>query len=45
MGGLFVCSLAIAIPGIFGKDSRFKRKGGFLVSQDAERAPLLQEQV
>lgn len=38
MALLFVVSVAIAAPGIFGKDP-FKR--GDIVSEDRERAPLL----
>jgi hypothetical protein len=41
MALLFLTSLAIAVPGIFGKDP-FKR--GDHVSQDREREPLLGEQ-
>jgi hypothetical protein len=38
MGLLFVVSLAVGVPGIFGKEP-FKR--GEIVSEDRERAPLL----
>jgi len=38
MALLFLVSLAVAIPGVFGKDP-FKR--GDVVSEDRERAPLL----
>ena len=38
MALLFLASLALAVPGIFGKDP-FKR--GTVVGQDREREPLL----
>ena len=41
MGILFILSLLVGIPGIIGQDP-FKR--GAVVSQDAERQPLLQEE-
>ncbi|KAF1344243.1 hypothetical protein BDV97DRAFT_380100 [Delphinella strobiligena] len=41
MGVLFVLSVLVGIPGIIGKDP-FKR--GAVVSQDAERQPLLDEE-
>jgi hypothetical protein len=41
MALLFLTSLAIAVPGIFGKDP-FKR--GNAASQDREREPLLGDQ-
>lgn len=39
-GLLFVFSVAVGIPGLVGKDP-FKR--GQIVSEDRERAPLLQD--
>jgi hypothetical protein len=40
-GILFLASLALAVPGIFGKDP-YKR--GNIVSQDREHEPLLGDQ-
>lgn len=42
MATLFVCTLLIAIPGIFGKEVSFRRETG-VASADAERAPLLDD--
>jgi hypothetical protein len=42
MATLFICTLIIAIPGIFGKEISFRRDVG-VVSADAERAPLLED--
>jgi Fungal protein of unknown function (DUF1774) len=41
MGVLFLCTLVVAIPGIFGKDLTFRREGA--ASDDRERAPLLED--
>jgi hypothetical protein len=41
MATLFVCTLIIAIPGIFGKEISFKRDT--IVGEDRERAPLLDD--
>ncbi|KAL1302190.1 hypothetical protein AAFC00_002620 [Neodothiora populina] len=41
MGVLFILSLLVGVPGIIGQDP-FKR--GVVVSQDAERQPLLEEE-
>jgi len=43
MGALFVCTIAVAIPGFFGKDISLKRNGA-IIGEDQERAPLLQEE-
>lgn len=40
MALLFIVSLAVGVPGIFGKEP-FKR--GEIVGEDRERAPLLAE--
>lgn len=42
MGVLFLSTLAIAIPGIFGKEISFRREGA-VVPEDQERAPLLDD--
>jgi len=42
MGVLFLATLAIGVPGIFGKDLTYRKKTS-LVSQDQERAPLLDD--
>ncbi|KAG9228098.1 hypothetical protein BJ875DRAFT_266380 [Amylocarpus encephaloides] len=42
MGTLFVATLLIAIPGIFGKEFTFRREGA-VVPTDQERAPLLED--
>jgi len=42
MAVLFLATLAIAIPGFFGKEISFRRDTG-VVNQDQERAPLLAE--
>ena len=42
MGTLFIATLVIAIPGIFGKELSFRR-GGDVVSEDRERQPLLED--
>jgi hypothetical protein len=41
MATLFLCTLAIAIPGIFGKEISFRREP--IVADDRERAPLLED--
>lgn len=41
MGVLFLATLVIAIPGIFGKEVSFGRES--VVSGDQERAPLLDD--
>jgi len=41
MATLFLCTLVIAIPGIFGKEIRFRREP--IVADDRERAPLLED--
>jgi len=43
MATLFVATLAVAIPGIFGKELSFRREGGDVVSEDRERQPLLDD--
>lgn len=43
MGMLFIATLAIALPGIFGKEITFRREQN-VVSSDQERAPLLDDQ-
>jgi len=42
MGTLFIATLLIAIPGIFGKEFSIRREGA-VVPADQERAPLLQD--
>lgn len=42
MGVLFLATLVIAIPGIFGKEISFRRDGA-VVPADQERAPLLDD--
>jgi hypothetical protein len=42
MGVLFIATLGIAIPGIFGKEFSFRREQN-VVSADQERAPLLDD--
>jgi len=42
MAVLFLATLVIAIPGIFGKEVGFRREGA-VVSADQERAPLLDD--
>jgi hypothetical protein len=42
MATLFVATLGIAIPGIFGKEFTFRREGA-VVPADQERAPLLDD--
>jgi len=42
MGVLFLSTLAIAVPGIFGKEISFRREGA-VVPPDQERAPLLDD--
>lgn len=42
MGILFLATLAIAIPGFFGKEISFRREGA-VVPADQERAPLLED--
>jgi len=42
MGVLFLATLGIAIPGIFGKEISFRREGA-VVPPDQERAPLLDD--
>jgi hypothetical protein len=41
MGVLFLATLAIAVPGVFGKELSFARQGQ-ATSEDRERAPLLE---
>jgi hypothetical protein len=41
MATLFLCTLVIAIPGIFGKEISFRREP--IVADDRERAPLLED--
>lgn len=43
MSVLFLATLAISIPGAFGKDVHVRREGD-VVSQDRERQPLLDDQ-
>jgi hypothetical protein len=43
MAVLFLATLVIAVPGIFGKDLSFRREGA-VVPADQERAPLLDDQ-
>lgn len=43
MSALFLATLAIAIPGIFGKELRFRQEGD-IVSRDRERQPLLDDE-
>ena len=40
MGVLFLATLVIGVPGIFGKEISFRREGQ-VVPADQERAPLL----
>lgn len=42
MATLFLCTLVIAVPGIFGKEISFGRDTR-VVSEDQERAPLLED--
>lgn len=42
MATLFVATLLIAIPGIFGKEFNIRREGA-VVPADQERAPLLDD--
>jgi hypothetical protein len=42
MAVLFIATLVIAVPGIFGKEFSFRREGQ-VVSADQERAPLLDD--
>ena len=42
MAVLFVATLAIGVPGIFGKELSFRREGQ-VVPADQERAPLLED--
>lgn len=42
MAVLFLATLAIAVPGIFGKEFSFRREGA-VVPADQERAPLLED--
>jgi hypothetical protein len=42
MGVLFIATLGISIPGIFGKEISFRREGA-VVPEDQERAPLLDD--
>jgi len=41
MATLFLCTLVISIPGIFGKEISFRREP--IVADDRERAPLLED--
>jgi hypothetical protein len=43
MGVLFLATLVIAVPGIFGKEIS-SRRGGQAAPADQERAPLLDDQ-
>ena len=43
MGILFVVTVGIALPGVFGKEFTFRREQN-VVSSDQERAPLLDDQ-
>lgn len=43
MGVLFISTLLIAIPGVFGKEFSLRRDQS-VVPADAERAPLLDDQ-
>lgn len=43
MSVLFVATLAIAVPGAFGKELRFREEGD-VVSRDRERQPLLDDE-
>jgi len=43
MAVLFLATLVISIPGIFGKEFSFRREGA-IVNEDRERAPLLDDQ-
>jgi len=43
MGVLALLSLAIGIPGLFGKEFTFRREGD-IVSSDRERQPLLDDE-
>jgi hypothetical protein len=40
MAALFLCTLVIAVPGIFGKEISFRREP---IADDRERAPLLED--
>lgn len=42
MAVLFLSTLAIGVPGIFGKEISFRREGA-VVPEDQERAPLLDD--
>lgn len=42
MGTLFLATLIVAVPGIFGKEISFRRETP-LASEDQERAPLLDD--
>lgn len=42
MGTLFLATLIVAVPGIFGKEISFRRETPF-ASEDQERAPLLDD--
>ncbi|KAH8679045.1 hypothetical protein BGZ60DRAFT_525774 [Tricladium varicosporioides] len=42
MAVLFLCTLVIGVPGIFGKEVTFRREGA-VVPEDQERAPLLDD--
>jgi hypothetical protein len=42
MGVLFLATLAISVPSLFGKEFTFRRNTS-VVSQDQERAPLLDD--
>jgi len=41
MGTLFLATLVIAVPGIFGKEISFRRE--VVIEEDRERAPLLED--
>ncbi len=43
MSVLFLATLAIAIPGAFGKELRFRQEGD-VVDRDRERQPLLDDE-
>ncbi len=43
MSVLFLATLAIAVPGAFGKELRFRQEGD-VVDRDRERQPLLDDE-
>ena len=42
MGCLILISLVVAVPGLFGQSKDVRAEGG-IVSEDRERAPLLED--